>query len=70
MSNMNTNLSDKALVQAVLDACGLTHQALADILLVSRVAVTKMANGRTVLRGIIRQKLESMLAEAEASKEK
>ena len=65
---MNKNLSDKELIQAVLDAYNFTHQALADILFVSRVAVTKMANGQTTCRTQIRGKLESMLAEAEAKK--
>lgn len=68
MTGMNTKLSDKELVQAVLNRCDMTHQKLSEVLLVSRVAVTKMANGKTVLREIIRQKLETMLAEASEEK--
>ena len=70
MNDMNTKLSDKELVQAVLAAYNFTHQELADILLISRVALTNLANGKTTLRTQVRRKLESMLAGAEASEEK
>ena len=61
---MDTKLTDKELIQAILDKNDWTQQQLADVLLFNRSQVSHVLRGRVKLRPVIRAKAEQLLAEA------
>ena len=68
---MENTLTDKELLQATLQATGMTQMQLADILLIDQSAISHIIRGAAKnMRPRLRKKCEELLAEAKRNDSK